>query len=561
MGDLFFGMGIGHSILLFAFVIATGLLLGKFKVKGISIGSTWILFIGILLSHFGFRADSIILQFAKDFGLILFVFSIGLQVGPGFFHSFKKGGLTMNMLAVSMILIAVIVTYSIHLITGESLVTMVGVMSGAVTNTPGLGAAQQALSDGGVATGMTKEIVRASNSTMASAYAVAYPIGVLGVIFLLIFFKAIFKVDIQKERQELEDADKIEGQADSFCCEVNNPAIFGKSIKDVSLSIADEFVISRLCRNGVVEIPGPDSILNENDILLVVTSKQAKESVSLIFGKIVEMSHDSWTNYDNSIYSKRLIITRSSLNGRKLRDLKIRTSFGANITRVNRAGVDLVARPNLIMQVGDSIRVVGPEKAVEKVAEYVGNKTSALNRPNLIPIFYGIVVGVIFGSIPIRFPGIPQPIKLGIAGGPLIIAILLGYFGPRWKITTFTTTSANMMIREMGISLFLAAVGIGAGENFVSSLVNGGYYWIIYGALITFIPILIIGLIGRMLFHLNFYQLCGLISGSTTNPPVLAFSQSMYGSDYSSINYATVYPLSMFMRVLVAQVLILIALA
>lgn len=560
MGDLFFGMGIGHSILLFAFVIATGLFLGKFKIKGISIGSTWILFIGILLSHFGFRADPVILQFAKDFGLILFVFSIGLQVGPGFFHAFKKGGLTMNLLAVTMILIAVIITFSIHFITGESLFTMVGVMSGAVTNTPGLGAAQQALNDAGRVTGMAPEVVASSNATMASAYAVAYPIGVLGVIFLLIFFKSIFKVDLQKERAAIEDADKGAEQADSICCEVVNHAIFDKDLKSVSRLLSYKFIVSRLYRKGKVEVPGPDTILKENDILLVVTSQKAEEAVALFFGKSVEMSHDTWCNYDSSIISKKLVITESSLNGRKLKDLNIRSLFGANITRVNRAGLELVARSNLIMQVGDTIRVVGPAANVDKVAEFVGNRTSALNHPNLIPIFFGIVLGIIVGSLPIRFPGIPQPIKLGLAGGPLIIAILLGYFGPRWRITTYTTTSANMMLRELGISLFLAAVGIGAGENFVSSLMNGGYCWILYGALITLLPILIIGLIARLVFHLNFYQLCGLISGSTTNPPVLAFAQNLYGTDYTSINYATVYPLSMFMRVLVAQLLILIAL-
>jgi len=437
---------------------------------------------------------------------------------------------------------------------------MVGVMSGAVTNTPGLGAAQQTLTDAGAAMGMTHEATVAGNSSMASAYAVAYPIGVLGVIFLLIFFKSIFRIDLDKERVELENADNSAEQADSICCKVVNPAVFGKPLKTVGKSLSDKFVISRLYRNGKVEIPGPETVLKEDDIVLVVTSKNAEESVILLFGEEIEISHDTWCNYDNSIISRRLIITRSSLNGKKLKDLNIRSLFGANVTRVNRAGIDLVARPNLIMQVGDVIRVVGPGNTIEEVSEFVGNRTSSLNHPNLIPIFFGIVLGVIVGSLPIRFPGIPQPIKLGLAGGPLIIAILLGYFGPRWKITTYTTLSANMMLRELGISLFLAAVGIGAGENFVNSLVNGGYYWIMYGALVTLLPILIIGILARLVFHLNFYQICGLVSGSTTNPPVLAFAQNLYGTDYTSINYATVYPLSMFMRVLMAQIMILIAL-
>jgi putative transport protein len=500
-----------------------------------------------------------ILQFVKDFGLILFVFSIGLQVGPGFFHSFKKDGLTMNMLAISLVLLAVLMTYVIHLFTGEKLSTMVGVMSGAVTNTPGLGAAQQAFADAGAASSVVPASIAAGSSAMASAYAVAYPIGVLGVILLLVFFKTLFKVDLKKESAEMDNDGNDGNQAEAICCQVENPAVFGKSLHTIGKSVGSQFVVSRLCRNGIVEVPGPDTVLNEGDIVLVVTAQSSEDVVTVLFGKKSDMDMSKWESFDGAVISRRLIITKNSLNGKKLRELNIRGNFGVNVTRVTRAGVDLVARPTLFMQVGDSIKVVGPERSINKLAEFVGNRTSALNRPNLIPIFFGIVCGIIFGSIPLKFPDIPQPVKLGIAGGPLVISILIGYFGPRWKITTYTTLSANIMIREIGISLFLAAVGIGAGETFIESLLNGGFYWILYGAMITLIPILIIGIVARYVFHLNFYKICGLISGGTTNPPVLSFAQSAYGTDYASVNYATVYPLTMFMRVLVAQLLVLIA--
>lgn len=558
MRDLFFGMGTAHSILLLAVVIGIGIYLGKFKFKGITLGSTWILFVGILLSHFGFRIEPSILHFLKEFGLILFVFSIGLQVGPGFFHSFKKGGLQLNMLALMMVLLAVATTYIIHLVSGESLQQMVGVMSGAVTNTPGLGAAQQTLFDV-TADAVGDQAAAAASSALASGYAVAYPLGVLGVILVLMTVKAVFRIDISKERAALEQDDDKINSAVRISCQVENPAIFGKEVKDVDKQITNRFVISRILRNGAVEVPVSTTVLHEGDKLLVVTSQSSVDVVTMLFGKAIEMDKAMWEKLDNTLNAKKLTITKSSITGKKLKSLNIRSTYGVSITRVTRAGVDLVANPNLVLQMGDEIHVVGHENAIEKVAAVVGNSKAGLNHPNLIPIFLGIAVGVIFGSIPIRFPGIPQAIKLGLAGGPLIIAILIGYFGPRFKITTYTTTSANMMIRELGISIFLAAVGLGAGENFVSSIVGGGYWWILYGALITIIPTLLTAIIGRLAFKLNFYQICGLISGGCTNPPVLAFAQNAYGTDYTSISYATVYPLSMFLRVLMAQVLILIA--
>lgn len=564
MRDLFFGQGTGHSIMLLAFVIAAGIYLGKFKIKGVSLGTTWILFVGIVLSHFGFRADDNLLHFLKEFGLILFVFSIGLQVGPGFFHSFKKGGLTLNMLAIALVLLGVITTYVIHLVTGESLVTLTGVMSGAVTNTPGLGAAQQTFYDATSSGSFLSEVGSSDiSASLASGYAVAYPLGVLGVIAVLMIIKAMFKVDLKKEEAQLDGEEAGIESAVRVAFQVENPAIFGKTLVEIDKEITNKFVVSRIQRSGEtnVEVPLASTVINKDDKVLVVTSQSSVDVVTMLFGKVIDMPKEVWDKLDTSMSVRRLVITKSSLTGKKLKDLRIRSTYGVSITRVSRSGVDLVANPNLTLQLGDTILVVGPDNAIDKVAKAVGNSESSLSHPHLIPIFFGIALGVLLGSIPMKFPGIPQAIKFGLAGGPLIIAILIGYFGPKLKITTYTTVSANMMLRELGISIFLAAVGLGAGENFVSSIVNGGYWWILYGALITIIPTFVVGLLGRLVFKLNFYQICGLLSGSCTNPPVLAFAQNAYGTDYTSVSYATVYPLSMFMRVLVAQVLILIAVA
>lgn len=548
--------------MLLAFVIAAGIYLGKFKVKGVSLGTTWILFVGIVLSHFGFRADENLLHFLKEFGLILFVFSIGLQVGPGFFHSFKKGGLTLNMLAICLVLLGVITTYVIHLVTGENLVTLTGVMSGAVTNTPGLGAAQQTFYDATSSGSFLSEVGSSEiSASLASGYAVAYPLGVLGVIAVLMIVKAIFKVDLKKEEALLDGEEAGIESAVRVAFQVENPAIFGKTLVEIDKEITNKFVVSRIFRDGAVEVPLATTVINKDDKVLVVTSQSSVDVVTMLFGKVIDMPKEVWDKLDTTMSVRKLIITKSSLTGKKLKELKIRSTYGVSITRVSRSGVDLVANPNLTLQLGDVILVVGPDNAIDKVAKAVGNSESSLSHPHLIPIFFGIALGVLLGSIPMKFPGIPQAIKFGLAGGPLIIAILIGYFGPKLKITTYTTTSANMMLRELGISIFLAAVGLGAGENFVSSIVNGGYWWILYGALITIIPTFVIALLGRLVFKLNFYQICGLLSGSCTNPPVLAFAQNAYGTDYTSVSYATVYPLAMFMRVLVAQVLILIAVA
>ena len=552
MHALFFGNGIAHSILLFAVVIALGLWLGKFKIRGVSIGSTWILFTGIILSHFGFRSNPTVLAFMKDFGLILFVFSIGLQVGPGFFSSFKKGGVKLNLLASLLIVLAVSVTVAIHLVTGESLFTMTGVMSGAVTNTPGLGAAQQTLSDAPAA-GVGAE-------TLASAYAVAYPLGVLGVILLIILSKGIFKVDLERERADL-DRDQDSGEtARRMHCEVSNPAIYGKKLSEIVAEMGDSFIVSRVLHDGSIFSPNADTVFYEGDKVLIVTDFKDVDTVRIIFGREVPLHEKDWLQMSPELVSRKLLVTKSSLTGKRLSELGFRRRYGVTVTRVIRAGIELVARPGLILQMGDGIKVVGTEHGIEEVSKVVGNKAENLSRPNLVPIFFGIAAGVIFGSLPIRIPGIPQAVKLGLAGGPLIIAILLGYFGPKLRITTYTTVSANKMIREIGIAFFMAAVGLDAGKTFVSSITAGGYWWILYGALITIIPVATVILLSRLVFKLNFYEICGLISGGTTDPAVLAFSQNLYGTDYASVNYATVYPLSMFLRVLAAQLLILFAL-
>ena len=562
MHDLFFGYGVAHTILLLAFVIGIGLYLGRFKVKGISLGSTWILFMGILMGHLGFGADLDTLHFVKEFGLILFVFSIGLQVGPGFFHSFKHGGVTMNLLAAMNILLAVAVTYFISVVSGESLTTMTGVMSGAVTNTPGLGAAQQTYIDVATAGGTTSMAAGVASEKLASAYAVAYPLGVLGVILVIILFKALFRIDPKQELDDLKAAEDQMDHARRMHVAVENPAIFGKTLYQVLQGFGQsDFVVSRIMKGEEIIFPEGNTVLEEGDKLLIVCSQNEVDRIRILFGQEVSMHVADWRGKDHNMVTRRIVVTKSSLTGKRLKDLHFRSAYGVSVTRVIRSGVDLVASPNLYIQMGDGLMCVGAEANIQHLAQQVGNSNDTLNKPNLVPIFLGIVVGIIFGSIPIRFPGIPQAIKLGLAGGPLIIAILLGHFGPKYKITTYTTVSANLMIREIGICLFLAAVGLGAGADFWSSIVGGGYRWILYGALITMVPLSITFIVARWLCHLNFYQICGLISGSCTNPPVLAFAQGMYGSDYTSMNYATVYPLSMFLRVLVAQLLILFALA
>lgn len=549
--ELVTGSGIAHSILVLALVISGGLLLGKIKIFGISLGTTWILFLGIFLGHLGLEVNGEVLHFLKEFGLILFIYSIGMQVGPSFFSSFKQGGMTMNLLASGVVILGVLTAYVIHLVNGIPIVTMVGILSGAVTNTPGLGAAQQTYTD----------ITGSTDPSIATAYAVTYPLGVVGIIMSIVFFRYIFKIDLHKENIRLdENSESKMNEAHMFSLQVKNPAIFGKNIHEVKTLIDKEFVISRVLHsqtNGLA-VPRTETILNEDDKIMVVSNLKNIDVIEALIGKLIDMGREEWNKLDSQLVSRRINITKSEINGRSIGNLKLRNIFGVNITRVNRAGVDLIADSRLQLQLGDRVTVVGAESDIANVEKFLGNSLKRLREPNLISIFLGIALGVLVGSIPFMLPGIPQPVKLGLAGGPLIISILISKFGPKYKLVTYTTMSANLMLREIGIAIFLACVGLGAGENFVETVVNGGYKWIGYGAIITVIPLLIIGTIGRKVCKLNYFTLMGLIAGSMTDPPALSYSNATAGNDVPSVSYATVYPLTMFLRVITAQLLILL---
>ena len=549
--ELITGSGIAHSILVLALVISVGLLLGKIKIFGISLGTTCILFFGIFLGHLGLAIDPDVLHFLKEFGLILFIFSIGMQVGPSFFSSFKQGGITLNLLASGVVILGVITTVVIHLVTQIPIATMVGILSGAVTNTPGLGAAQQTYTD---ATG-------ALDPNIATAYAVAYPLGVVGIIMSLVLFRYIFRINFARENNRLDDQDESKmTEAHMFSLQVKNPSLFGKNIREIKQLIEKEFVISRVLHSqtGLLAVPQTNTMLYENDKMLVVSNLKNIEMIEALIGQRIDMDREEWNKLDSQLVSRRISISKSEINGRSIGNLRLRNMFGINITRVNRAGVDLIADSRLQLQIGDRVTVVGSEEAIANVEKFLGNSMKRLREPNLISIFIGIALGVLVGSIPFMFPGIPQPVKLGLAGGPLIVAILISKFGPRYKLVTYTTMSANLMLREIGIAIFLACVGLGAGGNFVETVINGGYTWIGYGVIITVIPLLIIGIIGRKVCKLNYFTLMGLLAGSMTDPPALSYANTTAGNDIPSVSYATVYPLTMFLRVITAQLLILI---
>lgn len=552
INDLLWGEGIGHSILLLSFVIAAGIQLGKIKVFGVSLGITLVLFVGIILGHFGFTINHNVIHFFKEFGLILFVYSVGMQVGPGFFSSFKQGGITLNMLACGIVFLGVLTVVILHYATGIPMPTMVGILSGAVTNTPGLGAAQQAFSD----------MHGVSDNTIALGYAVAYPLGVIGIILSIILIKYIFRVSFDKENEQLNSEDSSHtNEAKPISLIVKNPAIFNKTVAELSNLLEHrDFVISRVWRdsNKQIEIASANTVLQENDKVFVITTETDAETIKTFIGEEIDMERKQWIRMESQFINRRILITKPELNGKRLGQLKLRKLYGINITRINRAGVDLVAKPGLTLQVGDRVNVVGTETAVSNVEKVLGNSMKRLNEPNLITIFVGIALGIVLGSIPISFPGIPQPVKLGLAGGPLVVAILISRFGYHYKLITYTTQSANLMLREIGITLFLACVGISAGDGFVDTIVNnGGFAWIGYGFIITFVPLMIIGCIGRYFCKVNYFTLMGLIAGSTTDPPALAYSNATAGNDAPSVGYATVYPLTMFLRVLTAQLLIL----
>ena len=541
---LFFGGGIAHAVLILALVITLGILLGKVRIGGISLGITWILFVGIAMSHFGMTIDGEVRQFVQEFGLILFVFSIGLQVGPGFFSSFKHGGLALVGCATAIVLLGVAVTYVIHLATGTPIPTMVGILSGAVTNTPGLGAAQQAYAD---ATGY-------NDPTIALGYAVAYPLGVVGIIFSMIFIRYALHVKFEKEDEGLAALSDEKKLAAKVSVEFTNAMLDGATVEHVRELVNRQFVISRILHaDGEITMPDADSTIRVGDRLWVISRAEDSEAIVAFLGHRVEMNDEAWGNNtpDSVLISRRILITKPSINGKKFSDLRLRTRYGITITRVNRAGVDLIPYQGLELQVGDRVMVVGTEKAVAKVADVLGNSLKKLKQPNLVTIFVGIALGVLLGSIPLM--NVPQPVKLGLAGGPLIVAILIGRFGTHFHLVTYTTMSANLMLREIGIALFLAAVGICAGDGFVDAIVG-------YGVLITVVPLLVVGIVARLWLKMNYYTLMGLIAGSTTDPPALAYANATAGNDMPAVGYSTVYPVVMFLRVLTAQVFILFAL-
>ena len=547
--SLFFGTGIAHSIFVLALAIAVGIFLGaKLKFKGITLGITWILFCAIACSHFGMTLDPQVESFAKDLGLILFVYSIGLQVGPGFFSSFGKGGLRLNMLAASIVVLSCVTAYVIHRLSGTDIATMTGVLFGAVTNTPGLGAAQQTFQD---LTGM-------SNPDIASGYAMAYPLGVVGILFSMLVIRWVFRIKMDKEEEQVKAEKGEVQQVEHYDMKLTNPQIDGLHVRDLSLLTHVTIVVSRvLDKEGNEFMPDAETLLHVGDQVRLVTDKKNERTV-LLLGELTDIK---WEEQEKNIHlvSQHIVVTKDKINGKQICDLKVRDAFHITITRVRRAGIELLATPDLRLQLGDRLTVVGEKEAVDKIAKAFGNSTKKLDAPNLASLFFGIILGVALGSIPFALPGLSQPFKLGIAGGSLIIAILMGAFGTKWHLVTYTTTSANLMIREIGISLFLASVGFGAGKSFIPTLIGGGYVWIGYGVLITLLPLLLIGIVGRKWMKLDYFTLMGLIAGSTTDPPALAYATSQSSAnDRAAVAYSTVYPLTMFLRVLTGQLMILL---
>jgi putative transport protein len=549
--DLITKESIAHIILLYSFVIAIGVMLGKIKFFGISLGVTFVLFVGILVGHFGFSVPLEVLHFIREFGLILFIFSIGLQVGPGFFASFKQGGMKQNMLAASVVLLGVATTIALFYIFGGAIPMpmFVGILSGAVTNTPGLGAAQEALRQLHDA-GQITEIPQ-----IALGYAVAYPLGVTGIILSLILVRVFFKVNFEKEVQNLNELSS--GSVENtkiITIEVNSKAIAGKNLSQIRKLIGRQFVVSRLLSENNFSIPNGKTVLKNDDKILVVTTESDSEAIIAFMGEVIDYD---WKESENKMVSRRIVITRGVINGKTLGSLKLR-SVNVNCTRVIRSGFDLLANPNLVLQVGDRVVIVGTPEAIKRVEDMLGNTLKRLDEPHIITLFVGIFIGIIFGSIPLFIPGMPMPVKLGLAGGPLVVAILLGRFGFRLKLITYTTQSANLMLREIGITLFLASVGLASGGKFVETVVTGnGLLWIACGFIITTLPLLIVGTFGRKVMKLNYFTLMGLLSGSMTDPPALAYSNAYSGNDAPAIAYSTVYPLTMFLRVILAQILIL----
>lgn len=543
---------IAHIVALYAFVIAAGVLLGKIKFFGISLGVTFVLFVGILAGHFGFTGNPAILSFVQDFGLILFVFCIGLQVGPSFFSSFKRGGITLNLLAVGIVFLNIAVALILYFaLQGRvDIPMMVGILCGAVTNTPGLGAANEALQQ-----------LHYQGPEIAMGYACAYPLGVMGIILSMIIIRYICRVDVQRDSDEIQKEEEANPHMKPYTIslKVQNEALSGKTLSQVQNFLARDFVCTRIIQDGHMITPNANTVLRLGDRIFLVCAEDDSEAIMAFIGPKIEQDWDATNQQDKPMVSRRILVTQPNINGKTLGELHFSSMYGVNVTRVNRSGMDLFAARQLRLQVGDRVMVVGPQDAIERVANLLGNQLRRLDHPNIVTIFVGILCGILFGSLPIAIPGMPTPVKLGLAGGPLIISILIGRFGHKVKLVTYTTMSANLMLREVGLVLFLASVGIKAGENFVQMVVEGdGVLYVGLGFLITFIPLIITGIIARWHHRVNYFTLMGLIAGSNTDPPALAYANQIAGNDAPAVGYSTVYPLTMFLRILTAQLLVLL---
>lgn len=543
---------IAHIVALYAFVIAAGVLLGKIKFFGISLGVTFVLFVGILAGHFGFTGNPAILSFVQDFGLILFVFCIGLQVGPSFFSSFKRGGITLNLLAVGIVFLNIAVALILYFaLQGRvDIPMMVGILCGAVTNTPGLGAANEALQQ-----------LHYQGPEIAMGYACAYPLGVMGIILSMIIIRYICRVDVKQDSDEIQKEEEANPHMKPYTIslKVQNEALSGKTLSQVQNFLARDFVCTRIIQDGHMITPNANTVLRLGDRMFLVCAEDDSEAIMAFIGPKIEQDWDATNQQDKPMVSRRILVTQPNINGKTLGELHFSSMYGVNVTRVNRSGMDLFAARQLRLQVGDRVMVVGPQDAIERVANLLGNQLRRLDHPNIVTICVGILCGILFGSLPIAIPGMPTPVKLGLAGGPLIISILIGRFGHKVKLVTYTTMSANLMLREVGLVLFLASVGIKAGENFVQMVVEGdGVLYVGLGFLITFIPLLITGIIARWHHRVNYFTLMGLIAGSNTDPPALAYANQIAGNDAPAVGYSTVYPLTMFLRILTAQLLVLL---
>lgn len=543
------GGGVAHSVMILALVTAIGLVLGKIKVAGVSLGLTWVLFAGLVFSYLGFNLSPHLLHFLKEFGLILFVYSIGMEVGPGFFSSLRKGGLKLNLLSAIVIATSIATAITIHYATGIDMSTVAGLLCGAVTNTPGLGAAQQATSD----------LTGVDAPQIAMAYAVAYPAGVVGVVAAFIVLRFVLRIKRDKEEQAaktgLDDSEGLSVRA--FSVEVTNQLVYGDTIGQIKELAKRHFVVSRLrhAKSETEQAVNGRTRLSAGDRLMVIAQPADMEAITALLGRPCEME---WEECTGHLHTRQIIVTRQSVNGKTLHQLKLRSNFGANITRVSRAGVDLVAAGGLKLQMGDLLTVVGNDMALVHTEKVVGNEMKRLNFPNLIPIFLGIAIGCVLANVPFVLPGISTPLKLGLTGGPLVVAIIIGYFGPKHNLVTYNTISANMMMRELGICVFLACVGLGSGREFVSTVFNAnGLRWLGYGAIVTMLPIFVGGLIGRLVMRLNFFTLLGVLSGCNTNPPALGYARELTSTDAPSVGYSAVYPYAMFLRIVTIQILII----